>query len=213
MKIKSFFVPLIVIAIVAGGVWWFLMPSNLPGRAVAQLGRDHIKDSDPDPEYNSNPPTSGPHSAVWTPSGYYESEKNDRNLIHSLEHGYVIVSYNCKIQQTQSSKFKTQNYSLKLKIQNEVFAHGEEAATESASPSASPAVTGDESCHELRDYLKNLVKNLDAFKIVAVPRTKNDSRIALTAWGWIDKFNTLDKERIEKFIKAFRDRGPEAAKD
>ena len=105
-----------------------------------------------------------------------------------------------------------------------MFAHGEEASPSAQStPSASPTVSNDESCHELQDYLKDLVKKFDEWKIVVVPRSKNDSRIALTAWGRIDKFNPStgsgqvlrqeDKERIEKFVKAFRDKGPEQTPD
>ena len=104
MKIKKFVFPGILLILAGAGIWWFLAPSNLPGEKVVELARDHIKDSDPDPEYNSNPPTSGPHSAVWTAPGFYESEKSDRNLIHSLEHGYVVVSYNCSVKETSYKK-------------------------------------------------------------------------------------------------------------
>lgn len=48
-------------------------------------------------------------------------------------------------------------------------------------------------------------------KIIVTPRAKNDSDIALAAWNRLDKFNVADysDERIEKFIKAFRNKGPE----
>jgi len=37
--------------------------------------------------------TSGPHYAEWTRAGIYNRAPEDGNLVHSLEHGYVIISY------------------------------------------------------------------------------------------------------------------------
>lgn len=56
-------------------------------------GQQHIPDSEPR-EYNSNPPTSGPHNARWiTPIGTFTEELNDYMLVHNLEHGHVWLSY------------------------------------------------------------------------------------------------------------------------
>lgn len=206
MKFSKFIFPLGLLLLAGAFIWWLFSPSQTPGRAVPQLSREHIKDTDPNPTYNSNPPSSGPHSEVWTPSGFYETEKSDRNLLHSLEHGYVIVSYNCQVKERASG----------IKYQGaEVWAHGEEMAPEASAAAgpASAAITADEACHRLRDSLKDLVKEYKEWKIIAVPRSTLDTRIALTAWGRIDKFNNFDRSRIDSFIKAFRDRGPEATKD
>ena len=48
-------------------------------------------------------------------------------------------------------------------------------------------------------------------KIIVTPRSKNDTDIALAAWTRLDKFNVNEysDERVEKFIKAFRNKGPE----
>ncbi|HLF81670.1 MAG TPA: DUF3105 domain-containing protein [Anaerolineales bacterium] len=58
--------------------------------------------TDPGP-YNSDPPTSGRHYGESLPSGFYEeSEAADfgaypeGRLVHSLEHGYVILWYDCE---------------------------------------------------------------------------------------------------------------------
>lgn len=66
-----------------------------PGQAVADLGRDHVSVGT-SVEYNSNPPTSGPHYSQWTKRGVYDGPVEDGYLIHSLEHGYVIISYRCE---------------------------------------------------------------------------------------------------------------------
>lgn len=47
------------------------------------------------PAYNSNPPTSGPHWPRSLGRGLYATTQPDEVLVHSLEHGYVIVHYNC----------------------------------------------------------------------------------------------------------------------
>ena len=57
------------------------------------LSRDHIPDSQ-EREYNSNPPTSGPHSGRWvSPIGVFTTQLSDTMLIHNLEHGHVWISY------------------------------------------------------------------------------------------------------------------------
>ena len=48
-------------------------------------------------------------------------------------------------------------------------------------------------------------------KIIVVPRSANDTDIALAAWQRLDKFNVSEysDERIERFIRAYRNKGPE----
>ncbi len=48
-------------------------------------------------------------------------------------------------------------------------------------------------------------------KIIVTPRVKNDTDVALVAWGHLDKFGVSEysDERVDRFIKAFRNKGPE----
>lgn len=88
----------IAIALAVGGflVWaYFQLSKPLPGEAVAEMGRNHVPVGTV-VTYNSNPPTSGPHYAEWTRAGIYDQAPDDRNLVHSLEHGYVIIFYHDK---------------------------------------------------------------------------------------------------------------------
>ena len=57
-------------------------------------GRDHLKPGEPTPVYKSVPPTSGTHNPQWYPAGVYDKNADITQLIHSLEHGYVILFYN-----------------------------------------------------------------------------------------------------------------------
>lgn len=67
---------------------------NYKWQTFPDLGRTHIGEGETI-KYNSNPPTSGPHLPVWEKYGIKDKEVKDELLVHSLEHGYIIVSYNC----------------------------------------------------------------------------------------------------------------------
>ncbi|MBI2845923.1 MAG: DUF3105 domain-containing protein [Chloroflexi bacterium] len=158
--------------------WWaygqFAKPT-LPADAsptggpqeVPILGWEHVSPgSAPLYEYNSNPPTSGWHYSLPAEPGVYAEPVPDGNLIHSLEHGYVIISYNC-------------------------------------------ASLSESECQDLRQKLTDIFNAEGAWKLIVVPRPELDTTIALTAWGWIDKFDDYDEARIRSFIARFRDQGPE----
>ncbi len=42
-------------------------------------------------EYKSYPPTSGPHDPKWTRPGFYFEKQPPEKLVHSLEHGIVVI--------------------------------------------------------------------------------------------------------------------------
>ncbi len=96
--------------LVIGGLGWLGVKSvtDLPGEAVTDQGRDHRSREENDKfTYNSNPPTSGPHDPEWIRPGIYDVPQDKYKLIHSLEHGYVVVHYNCaKVLSTPSATFK-----------------------------------------------------------------------------------------------------------
>lgn len=196
----------IAIFIIAVIAWAFFESSKkLPGIEYQDQGRDHIPITE-NFEFNSNPPTSGKHNADWIRAGIYETPKEDPYLVHSLEHGYVIISYNCTFKQ---SLIPTS------------YAHGLEEdldqgplATESASTEASRTANLSEDfrsdeCHKLVDQLISIYEKKGKKKLIITPRPNLDARIALTAWRRLDKFNQFDESRIIKFIDALRDQGPE----
>jgi len=196
----------------------------LPGQGVSEMGRDHVTDIF-GVAYNSNPPTSGSHFAIWAKPGVYDRFISDGYFIHSMEHGYVIIWYDC-------SKLPT-GYSLS----STVYAHDEPAAesTDSgqllmhmkAQPSGDMSWFTPQNPPEVEvelpdsfkgDSCKNLVSDLSEFtkvaqRVIVVPKLNLDSLIAVTAWGRIDKMDSLDKDRITVFIKAFHNRGPEQTQE
>ena len=56
--------------------------------------------------------------------------------------------------------------------------------------------------------LKELV-NDDDWKVIMTPRAKNETKIALVAWGRVLKMDEVDYNKIEDFIRTYRNRGPE----
>lgn len=216
----------VFIAILA---WLFIAsikPSGpLPGQQIEDLGREHVTDIS-SISYNSNPPTSGTHFPVWAKRGVYDRVISDGHLIHSLEHGYIVLSYNCEIA-PQARLFGIKEAKAHLGEPIEIH----DVATGSAQPFMQMKVglTGEMSGFtpenapekevELAESFnseecKTLVNDLSQFlndfqRIIIVPRPTLDERIAITAWNRIEKFNQFDKERIKRFIEAYHNKGPE----
>jgi hypothetical protein len=42
-----------------------------------------------------NPPTSGGHCSAWLPCRVYTAEQNRCQWLHNLEHGHLVLLYNC----------------------------------------------------------------------------------------------------------------------
>lgn len=66
--------------------------AELPGTPYPDLGQEHVPDGTK-VDYNSNPPTSGPHYSTPALAGIYNEAPPDEQLVHNLEHGYIIISY------------------------------------------------------------------------------------------------------------------------
>ena len=142
-----------------------------PGNRMKDEGREHVSAQEVEKTlYNSNPPTSGQHTVTWVKPGIYKAPQSEGELLHSLEHGYVVIHYNCAVHKK---------------------------ANES------------EACKTLITDLESIANKKKLFKLIVVPRPQLDTTIALTAWNYIDKFDSFDKKRIEKFIDYHRDHGPE----
>jgi hypothetical protein len=223
-KIRKFAIWILILGALAVGVWWLSKDSSepLPGEEVADLGREHTTDI-AGITYNSNPPTSGTHFPIWAKKGVYDRVLSDGYLIHSLEHGYVVISYDC-------TKLVISHQSSVIGY---AYAHDEptEEATDSGEllkhmkvqPSGDMSWFTPDNPPEIEVELpeefnsgncSDLVNKLSVFandwqRVIVVPRPGMDTQIALTAWTRIDKLANFDEARIEKFIKSFHNMGPE----
>lgn len=92
----------IVVLIVVGYGLYVLVSNTTPqtedmSRTIPDQGRQHISAGAEHVPYNSNPPTSGPHYDTPAHPGFREEAIADENLVHSLEHGLVWVSYDPRV--------------------------------------------------------------------------------------------------------------------
>jgi uncharacterized protein DUF3105 len=66
---------------------------ELPGvRIMPDEGRWHL-DPGEKWEYRNVPPTSGPHDPKWVAPGFYKHPQPPEKLVHSLEHGDIVIYY------------------------------------------------------------------------------------------------------------------------
>ena len=216
-----------IIALLGAGFWIYKAATVVPpGVAMADQGREHVTpQAVADFKYNSNPPTSGPHLPTWVKPGVFDVPQSEGELIHSLEHGYVVISYNCNVHlqsfvipASEPGSSVRQNWipgqARNDSLIGQVFAHEEDGASPSADfvdPTISTASAINETggCKALINQLKELAERKKLFKLIVVPRPQLDTTIALTAWSYIDKFDRFDSKRIERFIVFHRDHGPE----
>lgn len=199
---------IIVGVLIIGAFGWvgWSVTRPVPGVKMDDQGREHVTVQEvASYQYNSNPPTSGPHLPTWVKAGIYDTPQSEGELIHSLEHGYVIVSYNCNVHLKVISD--------KRKVISKIYAHEEEG-----SPSADfvdptiatgSAINETDGCKTIVKQSEELANKKKLWKLVVVPRPQLDTTIALTAWNYIDTFDTFDTNRIERFINYHRDQGPE----
>jgi hypothetical protein len=65
------------------------------------MGTDHLTVGEGTPQYNSDPPTSGPHADTPAACGVYRQPVPDVNALHSMEHGAIVVHYDPELPQEQ----------------------------------------------------------------------------------------------------------------
>lgn len=219
----------LIILVVFGAAFglYKIAATPVPGVHKEEQGREHVPAEEVAKfSYNSNPPTSGRHLETWVKPGIYATPQSEGELIHSLEHGYVVIHYNCNVHLSRifNSQFSIFNQFSMFQIPN-VYAHEEgtssakaSAGDGSATPSAdfrdstvstASAINDTQACKDLVKKLGDLATANRLWKLIVVPRPQMDTTIALTAWKYIDKFDQFDEARIKKFIDYHRDHGPE----
>lgn len=141
------------VVLLASAYWAYgKLTEKITWNTVPTLPSPHIPLGGPHPPYNTDPPTSGPHTDALAPWGVHDEPIAKEMQLHNLEDGGVVINYACR------------------------------------------------DCPELVDQLKAIVGRYG--RVVLAPYPGLDRKIALTAWGKIDRFDEFDEGRITKFIKA-----------
>jgi hypothetical protein len=84
------------LALFGYAIWAAFQPEDILGEDVPVVGAEHIPPGASAVDYNTDPPTSGQHYAETAEAGFYEEAPQDELLVHNLEHGYIVVYYNCE---------------------------------------------------------------------------------------------------------------------
>jgi uncharacterized protein DUF3105 len=88
------------LAVMAAGVtayFAYRAAATQPGVAYPSQGNLHIEAvTTPHGEYNTDPPTSGPHLPYIAPWGVHTTPIPRELQVHNLEDGGVVVQYNCQ---------------------------------------------------------------------------------------------------------------------
>lgn len=66
-----------------------------PFQTFEDQGRDHLAPGQTFDGYNSDPPTSGPHAPAPAPWGVSDAALPKEVPVHNLEHGGVVIWYDC----------------------------------------------------------------------------------------------------------------------
>ncbi len=188
--------------LIGGGVWLVSGRGGLPGEVVADQGREHWDQARlGEFKYNSNPPASGPHDPDWVRPGIYNESQDKYKLIHSLEHGYVVVHYNCAVAFSTQSRLRRVSRAV-------LSASAHEDEGDADGDNATPGAGVNPEC-SLGQTLADWAKKMELKKLIVQPNPIIDKPIVMVAWDRILKMDSFDEKLAEKFVKAFRNKGPE----
>ena len=167
----------IVLAVIVGLIIYANVKSSQPvgeEESLPTLGNTHIEQGSTSPiQYNSTPPTSGPHYPGLAPWAVYREPIRYEQLIHNLEDGGVVIYYQCE------------DNCPELVDQLDAYARPLIAAGRHLVVVRNdPTWTGDAGA------TTPLHKDMGA-------------RIALVAWQRIDKFEEFDDARIRAFFERY----------
>lgn len=145
-----------------------------PGIHYPSQGHAHLDPGEPDDfVYNSNPPTSGPHKEIFSDQFVNPSPLPAYVQVHLLEHGNVLLQYNCTCPDVAASLS-----AIAYTYDSALIAGGE------LQPTPAEVQAGEEV----------------GKAVIVAPYPNMKSRIALTAWTRLATLQNVDKPRIQSFI-------------
>lgn|GEM_PF-1192909 len=158
-----------------------LTPTTTEGSEVIfpSQGGQHVSDAEIAAfKYNSSPPTSGVHNEVFPPSFVSSSPMGPKYGVHMLEHGNVLVFYNCNCPDLvdKLKKFAAK-YDNASQYQGQSGLTAEQVAIESG----------------------------DTVLVAPYPNMKQ--RIAVMAWRRMLNMDVFDEARADAFVQKYKKLG------
>ncbi len=99
-KVKKYAALAVVLLAIGAGIFGLIRSAGKntatstasPGERLADKGRNHVESVSLN-DYNSVPPTSGPHFGSQTNWGIHKEPVPEGYQVHNLEHGGVLIQY------------------------------------------------------------------------------------------------------------------------
>jgi hypothetical protein len=164
-------------------------PPTGPCAAVEQRhgieGHDHVP-SCTTIRYGTTPPSSGSHYPEWAAFKVYDSAIPEGFWVHDLEHGAVVLSYNCALARSDGDASPA----------------GDCASDVAAARRMIDSLPDDPLCTAAAEGVRH--------RIVLVPDPKLDVPFAASAWGWTLRARCFDEGTFRAFVDRHYAQGPEA---
>ncbi len=172
----------------------------LPGVPVETLPPTVIEAGEQHPPYLTDPPTSGWYAEYGAREGVHLDPLINEKIVEALAKGFVVITYNCN--------YNTEEEEEIAPIQPGFLPTSANREEENSNPQIAQFLKKIElqnlRCASTFRFLRDIVNSKGKKGLILTPHTTQDSRIALAAWGRLDKMNLLDRERVEDFIDTFR---------
>ncbi len=133
-------------------------------------------------QWDSNPPSSGPHFPIWAAYQAYASPVPRGYYVHDLEHGAIVLLYNCALAAEAGGAIDC-------------------ATIQSQLQQVSDALPDDPICTAADDGVR--------VRTVITPDPLLDVPVAAAAWGWTYRAGCFDLATLVAFAKAHYGQGPE----
>lgn len=175
---------------------------ELPGEEVPIMPARKIAAGKKHPPYLTNPPTSGWYTESDIRDGVFSNPLKDEQIVYALSNGKVAINYNCfysafsptpQLSPIPEATFSDQPKRQSSQDMQTVWQQVEQQ---------------NKKCGNIISGLRQIVDERGAKDLILAPKSNLDTRIALSAWGRFDKMLWIDKERIIRFINAYRGQKP-----
>ena len=147
-------------------------------------------------DYDSNPPSSGPHYPIWAAYQAYVVPLDRRYYVHNLEHGAVDLLYNCNVSADGGTEVEDADVA-----DQDAGSLGPCPAVAAQLQAIIDAFPNDPNCDPSSGQPR--------VRFVLTPDPLLDVPVAAAAWGWTYKAQCVDPATLTQFAKAHYDQGPE----